>query len=336
MTNERKIQSLQQLLSRVQSNVARPRPARSAPVPAAAIPDVVRLDGARTAIAEAKSPPPPPVAAVETDDAPSIDIVVEENIDLLDEEIIEITDAGSIPPPAAAAAPPVDATAIDFDEDEEAPASSRRAKVASTMDEALAAAAGGTAEVEHEVPVKTPPPESGPQEAAPPAEALAPARVPEVRQLDDSASEFEIMPRRPSAEQIGQTVDLGSPSRAQLELKPASSAPPPTAPDELEAALPKREVAVAPPSAEPAKRVEVPAPAPAPKPEPVSKPAAVVPAPAPAAQPAEAAPSAPIVAEVAQRPEIAAAAPVAITTERKAFKPQTFLELLDASLGLGR
>jgi hypothetical protein len=50
---------------------------------------------------------------------------------------------------------------------------------------------------------------------------------------------------------------------------------------------------------------------------------------APAAAPA------PIVAQVVQRPEIAAAQPVSLTSEPKTFKPETFLELLEASLKLG-
>jgi hypothetical protein len=287
---------------------------------------------------------PEPVVEV-LGEAPSIDVVIEENVDLLDDEIIEITDfADSVPPSAPPPAATADATAIDIDE-EEPPASSRRTKIASSMDEALAAAAGAT-ESELEAPVKTPPPESGPQEAAPPAEALAPARVPDVAKIEGAGAEFEIKPRRPSAEQVGQTVDLGAPTRAEIEV--ASSEPPP-APvrDELEAALPKREPVSPTPKPAPVSPAPPPVVAePTPKPAPVSPappataqgPVVAKPTPKPAevaaAPPTPAAAPQPIVPEVARRPEGLPVQAVLASGERPAFKPQSFLDLLDASLGL--
>ena len=88
------------------------------------------------------------VAAIEAEAEP---IGAEE---LSEDDLVEVTDLTSVPPPVATG---VD---IDFeDEDERPPASSQRSKVASSMDEALAAAAAQM-EAEREVPIKTPPPDT--------------------------------------------------------------------------------------------------------------------------------------------------------------------------------
>jgi hypothetical protein len=104
---------------------------------------------------------------------------------------------------------------IDFDDvedvaTEEPPASSRRAKLpADSMDAALTDAAEQL-EGEREVPIKTPPPESGPQEAVPPPQALQAPPVPDVDELLE----------RPMARVAERT-----PSPAEVEI--AEAEPPP-------------------------------------------------------------------------------------------------------------
>jgi hypothetical protein len=176
------------------------------------------------------------VAAIEAEAEP---IGTEE---LSEDDLVEVTDATSVPPPAA----DVD---IDFeDEDEQPPASSQR-KVASSMDEALAAAAEQL-DADREVPIKTPPPESGPQEA-PTAASFAAPPAPDVDSL--LGQELDIPTREsagvvpiaagPTTEQLGQTIDLDEARGPSLELAEAPvvevSA---VSVEELEVALPAREV----------------------------------------------------------------------------------------------
>jgi hypothetical protein len=117
------------------------------------------------------------------------------------------------------------------------------------MDEALARAAEQMEMQEgREVPLKTPPPESGPQAAmAPlPAGIHAPA-APDL----DELLEADILPTAglsgapvPTTEQLGQTIDLDEARGPHLELDQPAAAPPalldaPT--EELEITLPQRE-----------------------------------------------------------------------------------------------
>ena len=89
---------------------------------------------------------------------------------------------------------------------------------AATLDEALAGAAeleGEALEGEREVPIKTPPPESGPQEALPPT-GLEAGRTPNVAEL-----EADLMPppsMGPTAEQLGETIELEAPRGPELEI----------------------------------------------------------------------------------------------------------------------
>ena len=112
---------------------------------------------------------------------------------------------------------------------EEPPASSSRHKVAGTMDEALARAAE---QIEHdedrEVPLKTPPPESGPQAAmALPVGIHAPL-APDIEEL----LEADILPvggvhaDLPTTEQLGQTIELEEARGPHLELDSALAAAP--------------------------------------------------------------------------------------------------------------
>ncbi|HEX5102064.1 MAG TPA: hypothetical protein VFV94_21290 [Polyangiaceae bacterium] len=115
---------------------------------------------------------------------------------------------------------------------------------AATLDEALAGAAeleGEALEGEHEVPIKTPPPESGPQEALPPT-GLEAARTPDVTELEADLLSPPSM--GPTAEQLGETIELEAPRGPELEIdvtveepSPASLEPAPA--EELEVALPR-------------------------------------------------------------------------------------------------
>jgi hypothetical protein len=166
--------------------------------------------------------------------------------ELSEDDLVEVTDATSVPPPAS----DLD---IDFDDGEEAhdqpPASSQR-QVASSMDEALAAAAAEL-DADREVPLKTPPPESGPQEAPLPT-GFAASAAPDVDSLLDQ--ELDIPTREsavstssaaamgPTTEQLGQTIDLEEPRGPSLELAEAPSVEiSMQADEELEVALPARE-----------------------------------------------------------------------------------------------
>jgi hypothetical protein len=241
--------------------------------------------------------------ARQTDD----DVVMEIGTDELAED-----DLISVPPEASKSVPPPEIEIpvhdeLDFDDEEdeeEIPASSQRPRAAA-MDEAMAAAPD-----EHEVPIKTPPPESGPQEAMPAASALEAPRLPDMREAFD---------RGPTPEQLGETIELPEASNAELELD-VRAAEPHAEPvsEELEVALPVRESASAfdanlspPPSARDEMRR-------------YDDQAATD---GSMAEPIEA-------TQVVRRREIAGAT-VSRVLKAAEFTPKTFLELLEASLRLG-
>ncbi len=304
--------------------------------------------------------------------------------ELLEDDIVEVS-----PTAEAEAIVPSnhDLGDLDFDDEEqdrelvgEPPASSSRHKVPSSMDEALARAA---AEVEieegREVPLKTPPPESGPQAAAAlPAGIHAPL-APDIEEL----LEADILPvggvsaNLPTAEQLGQTIDLEEARGPHLELESALSAAPASAlaqderpNDELEVALPQREVGggyqenlMPPPEAlqdleahRQRSTEEAPAPQDAPPPEslaqypsprpdepasgfaPVILPASVTtdsPSESVSTVTVDAPPNTEFAPELLLRPELNPS-PVAKFIRVEPPRPNTFLELLDASLSLGR
>jgi hypothetical protein len=128
---------------------------------------------------------------------------------------------------------------IDEDEEEEQPpASSRRPKLSEESDEITETALD---EGRH-VPVKTPPPESGPQEAAlPTGAALSDGRLPDVEQFE--ADMLGTPSMGPTAEQLGETIELEAPLGPELEIDVAAAPPAPPlreAPhEELEVALPR-------------------------------------------------------------------------------------------------
>ncbi len=225
---------------------------------------------------------------------------------------------------------------LDFDdEDEEPPASSRR-PIASSMDEALADAAA------REVPIKTPPPESGPQEAPPHAAgALA---EPEVDEALPGASEAShVAQGLPTSAQLGNTVSLDEGGPVDLEIDAAAEAPAtesaPAPSDDFEVNLPPREAGgtydatLAPP---PEAKDELEA-----HRERIARSAPVadtpfrVTSPSPSNEAAGAEELAPEF-EATERGPVQSSAVTTITGAPQRFRPGSFLELLDASLKLGQ
>lgn len=261
------------------------------------------------------------VAAIEAE-AEAEPIAAEE---LSEDDLVEVTEA--------TAAPPEVASDLDF---EEPPASSQR-KVASSMDEALAAAAAQL-DAEREVPIKTPPPESGPQEAPPPTGMSAPA-APDVDALLGQELDIPTHARQhvgPTTEQLGQTIDLEEGAGPSLELAEQQVAavapaaleelevalpgpgvvggyhddlqPPPEALNDLEAHRRRQEDDIAPP---PESLAQLPSIQPGPSVE-ITQ----------AAGP-----------EIIARP-IPVGSPETFSTVRDSFSPSSFVQLLDASLSL--
>ena len=300
MTPRERISRLEGLLDRVQRNASRPRARRAAPPAKAPAPAAVAAPVAPT-------PPAPPVVAAPSSVPPwkpePASTVQQRPSTIPPEELSEddLIDVTTIPPEAPAAAAPV------ADEVEEPPASSRRSKVAESLDQAIASAAAQADE--HEVPIHTPPPESGPQEAVLPAGIEAPR-----------APAFGDMARAPSLgptpEQLGETIELEESEGPEIEIEVAGVAPPKPVPErqveELEVALPRAEM----PSGTYDVAVSMPAQAPF----------------VPSAMPTVRA-TPPVAPEVTARPELLAAevARVVIISEKS---PENFAELLDGSLGL--
>lgn len=278
------------------------------------------------------------VAAIE---AEAETIATEE---LSDDDLVEVTEGTPAP---ARAGGDVD---IDFDDDEEQPPASSQRKVATSMDEALAAAAEQL-DQEHEVPIKTPPPESGPQEA-PPVTGFAAPPAPDVDALLDGELDIptrEAVPAAvPTPEQLGQTIDLEDARGPSLELaEHRSDAPAPARVEELEVALPGRDAVGGyddnlqpPPEARDdleahRRRLEEDIP---PPPESLATLPSVQPGSAPEIVPLDVAPAAPAPLEAAASEIIArpvpAGSPEGFRSAREAFRPSSFSELLDASLSL--
>jgi hypothetical protein len=274
------------------------------------------------------------VEVMELDEAEIVDITLEDEIEAPAAQAppaaVEVPDRVAAKPAA-----PV-ATDIDFeDEDDRPPSSSRRPILAaSSLDEALAGAAD-----EHEVPIKTPPPESGPQEALPPAQVLQQKPL----ELDEPGMEAALARSGPAPEQVGNTIELDEPAGPALELDslPAESGPQPgRAADALEAELRPA------PSDRPVEKAPRPTPPieKGPESDAPELTSAVVPVSAPIPPPMEPPRVDQLIPPATARvePEITARSmppndvPVAaFASAHRAFKPATFLELLDASLKLG-
>ena len=179
--------------------------------------------------------------------------------ELLDDDIVEMATSSGDSLLAAAPQDPLDDLNFDDSEltgdssvNEEPPASSSRNKIAATMDEALARAAEDVQlEDGREVPLKTPPPESGPQAAAALPSGI---RAPLSPDLDDLL-EADILPAiglnvaLPTVEQLGQTVELEDAPGPSLELdhpapfNVAEPLPDELPGEELEVTLPARDFA---------------------------------------------------------------------------------------------
>lgn len=300
--------------------------------------------------------------------------------ELLEDDIVEVSASESAEAAMLGSHAGLDELNFDDEDDvsrerarisDEPPASSSRHKVATTMDEALARAADQIdLEEGREVPLKTPPPESGPQAAmALPAGIHAPLAA-DIEEL----LEADILPAGgvnaavPTTEQLGQTIDLEEAHGPQLELDRALATPPPQQPEqpheELEVTLPQREFGggyqdnlMPPPEARQDLEAhrqrqgeEAPAPeslAQYPAPQPEASPHAFAPVILPSnvssdpyAQNApmvtvDAPPHAEFAPELLARPEISPG-PVAKFIRAEIPRPSTFLQLLDASLDLGR
>jgi hypothetical protein len=259
-------------------------------------------------------------------------------MEISDEDLLEVT---TIPPEAEVSgtvdvsqatrsAPPEEIDATDL-EDEQAPVSSSRFKVPSTLDEALASAA--ESEGDREIPAQTPPPESGPQEALP-ATGLDAPRVPDVHQLE---ADLDGPPSLgPTAEQLGETIELEAPRGPDLEIDVAVVTDPKPAvtpqPEELEVTLPRAslpsglyDVNV---SAPPEPIVTAPSPAATTGEIPI----VTMPAPSTAVTvPAQAGTDGPT--RTVARPAIGAT-DVAQVTLVPPSSARSFIELLDASLGV--
>lgn len=245
-------------------------------------------------------------------------------------------------------------------EEEEPPASSQRPK-ASHLDDLESAR-----DEAREVPIKTPPPESGPQ-ASPPVSLGAPP-APDVERLleqdvgpapaagGDFTAPFDSLEQPfgtrppppasgPTVEQLGQTIELEESAGVELELDRPLTAASSAAehPDELEAALPKPESAGAyhealmpPPQAErdlEAHRERHGDAAPVAEAPSVAVREATPLATMPAAS-TTASPSGDLT-ELIQRPPIGGADVMSVSGVVAKPEPRTFLQLLDASISLG-
>jgi hypothetical protein len=192
--------------------------------------------------------------------------------------------------------------------------SSSRSKVAATIDDAIASAA--EAEEDREVPVKTPPPESGPQAAGPPPVGLEAPGVPDVDALEADMMGPPSM--GPTTEQLGETIELDAPLGPSLDIDVAASAAPEPEPErppeELEVNLPRGQM--------PSGLYDLP----------------------PAAAPAQATPAAPAVEERTSsappeprptaRPELGAAEIARVVLGNRPIISHTFVDVLDRSLAL--
>lgn len=227
---------------------------------------------------------------------------------------------------------------FDFDDiEQEPPASSRRA-IASSMDEALADAAA------REVPLHTPPPESGPQEHVilPKSAALPEPDLDESLPGDAEADQLAV--GLPTSAQLGNTVTLEEGGAVEFEVEAPlqsgqkESTPPPS--QDFEIRLPQREAAgtydsnLAPP---PEAQSELDA-------HRERSAAAAAAAVAETAAEAEffgagqavALDTTPEAVETFERPSVRPGAVTSVTGAPQRFRPGSFLELLDASLKLGK
>ena len=194
--------------------------------------------------AAAAPPPVAPVTTMRSAHAPNeLEVVDTPPPESLGEE--DVID--EIPSDMLESIPPSGGVAAAAEAEEEPPISSQRPRGLMELDDALAGAdEESLLDEEREVPLKTPPPESGPQEAPLPAGLAAPA-APDVEGLleADLRSAPEAAPAPgPTPVELGETIELAEGRGPAIELAPAPPNPaPPAPPEELEMPLPAREAA---------------------------------------------------------------------------------------------
>jgi hypothetical protein len=319
--------ALEALPATAAAQAAAPPPAPAAAKPATpAAPPVTfattppaHVDAVR-ASATPPGPPvaPPPVATPSWRPEPGSAVQARPTtvppMELSEDDLIDVTTLPPGPEPDDAEAEPVLAVSAE-EEEEQPPASSRRSRGPATLDEVMANAS--SADSEREIPVKTPPPESGPQEALP-ATGLEAPRLPDIENLEADLSGPPSM--GPTAEQLGETIELEAPRGPELEIDitvSESDADVPAPAEELEVTLPRASLQsglydvsiAAPPSIDvPAPEVHV---------------AVTVPAVA----------SSPESPERVARPALGATDVAEVRFGTRAAE-KSFLELLDSSLGL--
>ena len=266
MTPRERIARLEGLLDRVTKNASRPRALRSAVtsgkasapdsapelVPVAPVPPSAMGHPSETPPpSSVPTAPPlhaaPPVHAAQSGSSappwqPEPSSTVQERPsslppeELSDDDLVEVTTIPPAPQPAA------ELGATGADDLEEPPASSRRSKVvAESLDQAIASAAQ---EVDgREVPIHTPPPESGPQEAVLPAGIEAP-RAPQFGELETELVRPPSL--SPTPEQLGETIELEGAESPTIEIEVGGEPLPEPTPErpveELEVALPRAEM----------------------------------------------------------------------------------------------
>jgi len=223
-----------------------PFPASSAPPPVASVPPVAVVphatlnEGAVESLAAHSAP------LVEVEAAPA-EALSEDDLMEISSEMLE-----SVPPPPYEVAPVVPSY------NDEPPASSQRSRIVPADLHSSLSASDEPLDEEREVPLKTPPPESGPQEA--PLAAAYAEDTSEVDQLleadlppvaahhslsspfDTVEAPFRSMPSPgPTPEQLGQTIELEEGTGPELELAPPRAPSEQPRPEELEMPLPSPE-----------------------------------------------------------------------------------------------
>jgi len=241
-----RVAALNELLERVRRNAGKPRLRGTpsvgdvAPHPQAKAPDLD--DDDFDLVTEPPPAPPAPRAELDAPDAavrsgviPLEDgLELDGDVELESGELIDVTDLSpeEVATIEAEAAEEAESALTDLSEDEElVPSSSRRPKL---PEQAKLTATAADLQQDREVPLHTPPPESGRQITAPvqiPSQAAPPRDLLEVGE--------EISPRHlgpgPTPEQLGETIELDEPLGGDLELEASEAPTPPPPPrDDLE------------------------------------------------------------------------------------------------------
>lgn len=250
MSGTRRIAALNELLERVRRNARKPRLRGAPSVEDVALPaqarapdlddDEVDLDtepppAATAAASVARAEREEPDAAVRSGVIPLEDgLELDGDVELESGELIDVTDLSpeEVATIEAEVAEEAESALTDLPDDEAlVPSSSRRPKL---PEQTKLTASTADLQQDREVPLHTPPPESGRQITAPvqiPAQGAPPR---DLLQVGEEISPRPLGPG-PTPEQLGETIDLDEPLGGDLELQ-ASEAPTPPPPrrDELE------------------------------------------------------------------------------------------------------